>query len=508
MTERENQQKVIPSEREKGLKFLIYDGIAFQTMFNLTTGAFIIAFGLLLGASHLVIGLLAAAPFLGNIFQIPGVLLVEKVRKRKPIVVVASFISRIWILIMALIPFFFMESPLSILIMCVFLSGIAAAFSACSWSSWMRDLIPDEIRGQFFSKRLTWSFAVAMPLSLIAGRFIDYWRARFPTDPAIGYSIVFFIAFGFGIAGVLALRATSDFPMGPAREKISLLKIIKSPFKDDNFRKMLKFTTSWALAFNFAVPFFTVYMLERIGLPLTGVIIFTVITQLFYILFLSIWGRLTDRFSNKSVMELSGILFLASVIIWPFTTLPEMYVATLPLLTIVHVLLGIAIAGVSIASFSIAFKLAPQDEATKYLAVNGALASAGMGIGPVLGGLVADVLARMELSLTFRWLGKSEEWAAYLLNFRGLDFLFFVTFVLGIYSLRRLTEVREKGEVPRKVVYREFLTETRRTIRNLSNVGAFYSLVYFPIQLQRWQKDKKKDNELKNALVKVDLKKF
>jgi len=146
-------------------------------------------------------------------------------------------------------------------------------------------------------------------------------------------------------------------------------------------------------------------------------------------------------------------------------------------------LLGIAMTGVSIASFNIAFKLAPPGDATKYLAVNGALVSLGMGVGPILGGLLADVLAFMELSLIFRWLIPEEGWTAYLLSFRELDFLFFVAFILGFYALHRLSLVHEKGEVPKKVVYREFLMETRRAVRNMTSVGGLSHLIYLPIHL-------------------------
>jgi len=336
------------------------------------------------------------------------------------------------------------------------------------------------------------SFALAMPLSLAAGRFIDFWKAQFPAQAALGYSILFLIAFGFGTAGVLVLRATPEPPMGKPSGKVSFGEIMRSPFKDENFKKMLGFTTVWALAFNFAIPFFVVYMLKRIGLSLTMVILFSVISQLFNILFLQIWGPLTDKFSNKSVMQVSGGLFLISVIIWPFTTLPEVHVATLPLLGLIHMLLGIAMAGVSIASFNIAFKLAPPGDATKYLAVNGALVSLGMGVGPILGGLLADVLAFMELSLIFRWLIPEEGWTAYLLSFRELDFLFFVAFILGFYALHRLSLVHEKGEVPKEVVYREFLMETRRAVRNMTSVGGLSHLIYLPSHLRIHREREKK----------------
>jgi MFS family permease len=150
MAEEKVSEQITSQEREKGLKYVLYDGMMFQTMFTLSSGAFIIAFALLLGASNSIIGVLAAAPFLGNIFQIPAVLVVEKLRKRKLIAILASMVSRAWLPVFSLIPLLFTQFGLPLLIMGIFLSGVAAAFSACSWSSWMRDLIPDEIRGIFF----------------------------------------------------------------------------------------------------------------------------------------------------------------------------------------------------------------------------------------------------------------------------------------------------------------------------------------------------------------------
>ena len=495
MGEERARDEITPEEREKGLKYVLYDGMMSQAMVSLSAGAFIIAFALLLGASNFLIGLLVAAPFLGNIFRIPAVMLVEKVGRRKLISVLASLISRAWLSVFAFIPLLARTSGLSLLAVGIFLSGAIAAFSNSAWSSWMRDLVPDEIRGRFFSKRLTLGLALAMPLSLGAGRFIDFWKVQFPAQVAFGYSVLFLFAFGFGTVGVLALRATPEPRMEKPGKRVSLGEIIRSPLKDENFKRMLGFTTSWALAFNFAVPFFVVYMLKRIGLSLTMVIVFSVISQLFNILFLRIWGSLTDRFSNKSVMQVSGALLLISVIVWPFTTLPEVHVATLPLLALIHILLGIAIAGVSIASFNIAFKLAPPGDATKYLALNGALVSVGMGVGPILGGLFADVLGFMELSLSFRWLVSEEAWTAYLLNFRELDFLFFVAFILGFYALHRLSFVHEKGEVPKGVVYREFLMETRRAIRNISSVGGLSHLVHLPIHLHIHREQESKQSQ-------------
>jgi len=58
-------------EFQSGLRSVIKDGLASQTMVTLTGGVFLVAFALKLGASNLVIGLLAAIPPLTQLIQIP-----------------------------------------------------------------------------------------------------------------------------------------------------------------------------------------------------------------------------------------------------------------------------------------------------------------------------------------------------------------------------------------------------------------------------------------------------
>ena len=90
MSEEKTGNQNTPDDQERGLRYVLYDGMMFQAMVSLSGGAFIIAFALLLGASNSLIGLLVAAPFLGNILGIPAVLVVEKVKRRKLISVLAS----------------------------------------------------------------------------------------------------------------------------------------------------------------------------------------------------------------------------------------------------------------------------------------------------------------------------------------------------------------------------------------------------------------------------------
>ena len=68
---------------EQGLRMMTREGMASMGFNSITTSGFLAAFALALGANNLQIGVLAAIPFIMQLLQIPTILLVEKVRRRK-----------------------------------------------------------------------------------------------------------------------------------------------------------------------------------------------------------------------------------------------------------------------------------------------------------------------------------------------------------------------------------------------------------------------------------------
>ena len=99
------QPTVSEAELNTGLRMLLYDGITSQVMGTLTGGAFLVAFALLNGASNFTIGLIAAIGPFSQILQIPAIWLVEKVQHRKKLVVIHSFASRLFWIVIAITPF-------------------------------------------------------------------------------------------------------------------------------------------------------------------------------------------------------------------------------------------------------------------------------------------------------------------------------------------------------------------------------------------------------------------
>ena len=107
-----------------------------QTMGALTTGVFLVGFAVSLGANNAVIGVLGALPFLGNLLQLPAVLLIERLRKRKAIVCTANVLGRAVLPLIALIPLLpGRELQLVALVTGVAVHGAFGAISNCAWTS-------------------------------------------------------------------------------------------------------------------------------------------------------------------------------------------------------------------------------------------------------------------------------------------------------------------------------------------------------------------------------------
>jgi MFS family permease len=209
----------------------------------------------------------------------------------------------------------------------------------------------------------------------------------------------------------------------------------------------------------------------------------SVLSQLINVVFFRVWGALADRFTNKSVLGVSGPMFILSILLWPFLTMPERHFLTIPLLVAIHVLAGISTAGVMLCSGNIALKAAPLGKATSFLAANALTSGLAATVAPVLAGLAADGFSGQELSLSLKWTSTNSgsplfDWPA--LSLQGLDFLFVIAVVLGVYALHRLALVREEGEVEEEVVMNELMGQVRKAVRHVSNVAGLRTLTYFP----------------------------
>ncbi|MGB6068049.1 MAG: MFS transporter [Desulfomonilaceae bacterium] len=464
--------RVKDSDVQIGMRALLYEGCCSKIMDSLTSGAFLVAFALLLGASNTVVGLLAAVSPLTQFLQIPAIYLVERTASRKALVVLSTFLSRISWLVVAAIPWLVAtEQRIPALIICLFFYFSLGTISSCGFNPWLRDFVPEEIMGSFFGKRMAISTAAGAAMALLAGVGLEMGKWYVPCQFVL-YSLLFLTGGIFGLAAVYFLSQVPESRLAKHRPQ-DMSEALGQPFRDPNFRRILIFLGILFFAINLSGPFYAVYMLKQLKLSMALLIGLGVLSQIMGVMSFRIWGKTADNFSNKSVLIVSGYMYFIGVLLWPFLLLTESYFFMIPLLVVVHVLTGISAAGVNLCTTNIALKAAPHGKATAFLATNTIVGGAASAASPILGGIIANRLTGQELLIMRHWL--STEIGSFLAlpisSLLGLHSLFFLTAIIGLYAMHRLRAVHEKGEVERHVVVAHLLTEARKAVWHISSAA-------------------------------------
>ena len=468
------------------MTLFVWESVSTMGLGSMLQSGFLTAYALLLGANNLQIGIMAALPFIMQPLQLIQTPIVERVRRRKLLAVAAWTAGQaLWIPI-ALIPVM-VSVPggvaVSALLALVGMRGLLSTSMVVNRDSWTRDLVPRAVLSSFASRRLTYATIASIVIGLAGSGFVDLWRSRGSADSEVlGYTIV--IAFGaifIALAGPIFLALAPEPLMRRSEgSSVSPLRMLALPFRDANYRRLMIFLFMRGFTTNLAAPFFAVYMLQRIGLPLSAVIAFTVVGQVANVFFLRVWGPMADRLGCKAVLSVSGSLMTLVTLCWTFTTMPERHALTLPLLVILHVFYGIGTAGVNVAMGVIGMKLAPEGNATPYLAGASLAASLGAGISPLLGGRFADFFSVRAFNINVEWIDPTQTLQLPALSLTGFDFLFAVAFLTGFLTLGRLNAVHEEGESSRDAAMEELLSDSAGLARIVNSVPGLGMAVQVP----------------------------
>lgn len=474
------QQSIAPEELERGIRSLMVDAAFATAIGALNSGVVLLAFAIHLGASNVQIGFLAAIPLITQVLQAPAVALVEKVRARRLISVASLFTARLALPVYAMVPLMpDRQAAILALILAAFLHYGLNAVGACSWNSWIRDLVPQERLGQFFARRSLYATAVSAGCAVLAAIALEAASRSTGLGDRI-FSGLYAAGFLCGIVSNVALARVPEPVMAPPGPRIPLHRLLVEPLRDRNFRNMLRFLASWQFAVNLATPFFTVYFVRGLGFSMGFVMVLTLVSQLATFAVLRGWGRLSDHFANKSVLSVATPLYLGCIVALVLADEFDYRSAQAAYLIFLHVLLGFASAGVGLASGNIAMKLSPAGAATSYMATNALVSAVAAGSAPIVGGWAADFFAHRALTVHAEWLSPGGVAQLAQLALTHWEFFFLLSPLLGLYTLHRLSAIEEHGEVGRRQVMQHMWIAARRTLMNASSVAGLRMGVAFP----------------------------
>lgn len=469
---------VSSADVERGQGALVRDAAWAALAGSLYGGVVMAGFAVALGASPMVIGVLAAIPFFGQVSQIPAIALVERLRQRRRITVYAATASRMLILALALLPF--LEPPKALALLVVAQLGITllGSVGGCAFNSWIHELLPKDRLGAVFSRRLFWSMVAASAGALFAGQAVQRFGGA---NPLQGYSLPFIAAALAGFVSAWHLARVPEPPMVRHGPPPPVLAMVRSPFRDRNFRRVIVFMASWNLASNLAAPFIAVYLMRQLYYGLAVVTALWVASQVANALTLYWWGRLSDRLSNKAILAVALPFYFASLVALPFTSIPDEHALTLPMLFLIHVMMGAASGGIGLATGNLGLKLAPHGQGTAYLSAVSLAGALAAGAAALVGGGLAEWFRSRDLAIFVHWGSPAGNALTTVLEFQHWEFLFALSFLLGGYVLHALSRIEEGPEISERVVVQHFVSEARRSIDQLSPIEGLRNALLFPL---------------------------
>ncbi|MBM3933188.1 MAG: MFS transporter [SAR202 cluster bacterium] len=468
------QSELSDAQRARGLKILLWEGVTSSASGGFTSGAFLTSFALLLGAAKFHIGLIAAIPAAMQLVQIGAIIVVERLQMRKIIVWPAYLLSYSTWAVIAFLPLLFaIPSNYAVytLLAVLVARGVLDAVVTCGWNSWFRAIVPLDIAGRFLSKRFVWNTIGVVLAGFAAAAYVNRLEHWFSGKAIVwGYSAA--IVFAAVMLGWLAVYFMYHIPEprmpDPGPKRLSPGSILTAPFRIANARWLMGFLFLWAITSTMAVPFFAVYMLTRLEMPASTVLALTVATQIALVLSLGIWGQICDQFGPKVALSMAFSMLMVAIVGWVFTTRPGSYFLTAPVLVGLHILLGMASAGMNVSSTTIRMKTAPELQTTSYMMGTSLSYHVGAAIGPVIGGALATLFTGKQILLEFRWHEPDSVFNMPVLYVQDFDFLFIIAFVTGLAALRVLRQVTDGKESARSAVLESLASKTAASYRPLA----------------------------------------
>ena len=349
-------------------------------------GAVLTGWALYFGATPIVIGVLGALPFAAQIVQVPAAWLTQRVGA-KPLALVAVGAARLaWLPLIAL-PFLALPQPtaLAIFLAVVAVAALFAVVGNNAWTAWMGDLIPAQIRGRFFARRMMFVNAAGTVSSLAAGVALDASTPRGFRGETL--AILAAVACVAGLVSVRLLLAQHHAP--PARDAGAPgWRDALRAARDRRTRPLLAYLLAWSGGVGIAAGFFAFHMLTNLHMTFTFVAAHTIIVAALRIVSAPAWGRLVDTCGARPVLVVCSLGISVVPLVWLFVT-PERWWP----IAIEAVISGTLWGGHGIAGFDVMISVAPRRARPFYLAVFSAGTGVGFAVSSVLAGLLAAVLS-------------------------------------------------------------------------------------------------------------------
>jgi len=353
-----------------------------------------------IGASGVVIGLVATVRAIAVSAQIPAALASEHLLSRKPFWSRYALPHRFLWFLVAGMAFWCAPSKWWLPLAIVAVVGASEALgnaSTAPWLSWMADLIPLPIAGRFWGIRQSISTATSLAGLVLAGQILDATR-----DPLTGearprgFAIVFGIAACLGVSDIVVHLFVREPRPVPSLPGGALHRRILAPLAHRDFRLLTLSLGVWNFGLSMTTAFALVYLKRDFDVTYSQLAALSIAAALGAVVTGYGFGDIMDRIGARL---LGVILLLAtpvSLAAWLFINRsvihlgPFAFPQSIALLCLAGIIGGAISSAILLCQFRLASELSSSRGRTMSMAVHWSFVGLLSALGPTPGGLIMD----------------------------------------------------------------------------------------------------------------------
>jgi MFS family permease len=305
-------------------------------------------------------------------------------------------------------------------------NAIASGLSGLSFMDIVAKTIPPRRRGSYFGSRLFFGAILAIGGSAIVSLTLERSNPiNFPRD--IGW--LFLLSWVAASLGLFAFGYVIEPPGDVRLEETTMRSHVRRAARltrhNEDFRYFLIARVLLMLSY-VATPFYAIYSIEVLHAPAEIIGVYIAARTLASVVINPIWGRLSDRRSNRLVVRAAtviGMIVPAWAIFSPLIA-SALHIDPTYIFVPIFVLLGLFDTGVGIGETNLMFELAPDDDRSIYIGLTNTV----MGIA---------YFSTIISGLLVTWLG-----------YNGVFSLALIFFGVSLWAISRVSEPREMEVEP------------------------------------------------------------
>src|SRR3989344_96714 len=374
-------------KKRRSLKYSTIEGAMYNVMAGLTDN-YINPFAIALGASNSTIGLIRSIPpLLVSVAQPFALRISALFRSRKQYIMAVVFLQAASLLLLVSIPHLFRENAELMLLLFFSAYSILAPMGMPVWTSWMADLVPEGIRGRYFGHR-NMVGGIATFAAILFGGFL---LAFFGKDVFLGFSLLYILASIFRLLSFASFTRIEEPQARYSEGRLNVFGFLRE-VRNNEFGLFLFYYCLLIFSTAIAGFFFSVYMIRNLGFSYYTYAIIEGIYAIAMLAGNSYWGKVIDRFGNKLVLSVTGLMVPFVPLLWLMSGNPV-------ILTFAEIFSGFAWAGMNLALFNYVIGFGSlKNKTAQYTANFNFFQGIAVFIGAIIGAFLVEGTAIHNLS--------------------------------------------------------------------------------------------------------------